>query len=51
MSSVTVPDPAGGFFADYTPEAEAALKRFSDAGMHVVKCTVPMESWPGVQLP
>lgn len=51
MSSVTVPNPAGGFFADYTPEAAAALRKFSDAGMHVVRSTDPMESWPGIQLP
>lgn len=51
MSSVTVPNPAGGFFADYTPEADAALKKFAGAGMHVVRSTDPMESWPGVQLP
>lgn len=35
---------------DYTPEAEAALKRFADAGMHVVQSTDPMESWPGIRL-
>lgn len=35
MSSVTVPDGAGGFVADFTPDAEAALKRFGDAGMNL----------------
>jgi nicotinamidase-related amidase len=45
MSSVTVPDGAGGFFADYTAEAEAALKRFADAGMNLVKSTDPLSSW------
>ncbi len=47
MSSVTVPDGKGGFIVNYTPQAKAALKRFSDNGMHVVKSTDPMETWPG----
>lgn len=45
MSAVTVPDGAGGFAADFTPFAEAALARFAEAGMHVVRSTEPMESW------
>lgn len=45
MSSVTVPDGQGGFVADFTPAAEAALQRFADAGMRVVRSTEPMESW------
>jgi len=32
--------------ADYTEEANAAFRRFADAGMHVVSSTEPMESWP-----
>lgn len=50
MSSVTVPDGKGGFVADFTPAAEAALGRFADAGMHVVRSTDPIESWPGIKL-
>lgn len=50
MSAVTVPDGKGGFFADYTPQAEAALKKFEAAGMHVVSSTDPIESWPNVRL-
>lgn len=46
MSSVAVPDRAGGFVADFTPEAEAALARFAEAGMHLVRSTDPLESWP-----
>ena len=46
MSAVAVPDGKGGFFADFTREAEDALKRFADAGMHVVKSTDPIDSWP-----
>jgi len=45
MSSVTVPDGKGGFVADFTPEAEAALERIADAGMHVVRSTDPIASW------
>jgi nicotinamidase-related amidase len=50
MSSVTVPDGKGGFILDYTPEAEAALARFANAGMHIVKSTTPIEAWPGIDL-
>ena len=31
---------------DYTDEAAAAFRRFAEAGMHVVRSTEPMESWP-----
>jgi nicotinamidase-related amidase len=50
MSSVTVPDGKGGFSADFTPQAEQALRRFADAGMHVVRSTDPIASWPGIHL-
>jgi len=33
---------------DYTEEANAAFARFADAGMHVVRSTDPIESWPGM---
>lgn len=33
---------------DYTEEAEAAFARFAEAGMHVVRSTDPIESWPGI---
>lgn len=48
MSAVTVPDPdrPGELAFDFTPEAERALERFRDAGMHVVESTVPIEEWP-----
>ncbi len=45
MSSVTVPDGRGGFAADFTPEADAALARFAAAGMHLVTSTDPMSTW------
>ena len=50
MSAVTVPDGKGGFFADFTPQAEEALRRFADAGMHVVRSTDPIAAWPDIQL-
>jgi nicotinamidase-related amidase len=48
MSAVTVPDGEGGLAADFTPQAEAALQRFADAGMHVVRSTEPLDEWPGL---
>ena len=33
---------------DYTDEADAAFERYSAAGMHVVRSTTPIESWPGL---
>jgi nicotinamidase-related amidase len=33
---------------DYTEEANAAFERFAAAGMHVVRSTDPIESWPGI---
>lgn len=45
MSAVAVPDGKGGFLADFTPQAEAALQRFADAGMHLVKSTDPIDAW------
>jgi nicotinamidase-related amidase len=36
---------------DYTEEADAAFDRFAAAGMHVVRSTEPIESWPGIPAP
>jgi nicotinamidase-related amidase len=36
---------------DYTGEADAAFERFAAAGMHVVRSTEPIESWPGIPAP
>ena len=49
MSAVAVPDGKGGFAADFTREAEAALQRFADAGMNLVTSTTPIASWPGLR--
>lgn len=48
MSAVTVPDGRGGFAADFTGDAERALQRFADAGMHLVRSTEPIAGWPGI---
>lgn len=48
MSAVAVPDGRGGFLADFTPQAEAALARYADSGMRVVRSTDPVVSWPGM---
>ena len=50
MSAVTVPDGKGGFVADFTPQADEALRRFADAGMHIVRSTDPIATWPGMHL-
>jgi nicotinamidase-related amidase len=44
-SPVVVPD------FDYTQQADAAFERFATAGMHVVRSTDPIESWPGIPAP
>jgi nicotinamidase-related amidase len=48
MSAVVVPDGKGGFAADFTPQAEAALQRYAAAGMRLVQSTEPLASWPGL---
>jgi nicotinamidase-related amidase len=35
---------------DYTEEANAAFQRFADAGMHIVRSTDPISSWPDINL-
>ncbi|WP_456429156.1 isochorismatase [Rhodocaloribacter sp.] len=34
--------------ADFTEAARAAFERFTEAGMHVVRSTDPLEAWPGL---
>ncbi len=34
---------------DYTDEADAAFARYEAAGMHCVRSTDPIESWPGLR--
>jgi nicotinamidase-related amidase len=33
---------------DYTDKADAAFERFEAAGVHIVRSTDPIESWPGL---
>ena len=35
---------------DFTDQADAAFRRYSDEGMHVVRSTAPLETWPGIKL-
>ncbi len=42
-SAVVVPG-----VVDYTDEADAAFERYAAAGMHVVRSTDPVESWPAL---
>ncbi len=35
---------------DYTEDADRAFAEFSEAGMHVVRSTDPIETWPGIEL-
>jgi len=35
---------------DFTDQANEAFQRFADAGMHVVKSTDPISSWPDIPL-
>lgn len=42
-SSVVVPG-----LIDYTDQADRAFRRFAEAGMHVVRSTDPIGSWPGL---
>jgi len=49
MSSVAVPDGQGGFVSDFTEETEAALSRYAEAGMQLVRAQTPLEGWPGFE--
>ena len=35
---------------DYTDQADASFKRYSSAGMHVVRSTDRLETWPGIEI-
>ena len=47
MSAVAVPDPAtpGGFVADFTPEVEASMKRWQEAGVHIATSEDDASNW------
>jgi nicotinamidase-related amidase len=42
MSAVTVPDGKGGLAADFTQQADAALARFAEAGMRLLRSDTPV---------
>ncbi len=44
-SPVVIPD-----VIDYTEQANEAFQKFADAGMHIVRSTDPIASWPGMRL-
>ena len=46
LEDCTSPVVVPGF--DYTEQANAAFERFAAAGMHVVRSTEPIETWPGI---
>ncbi len=35
---------------DYSEQAEAAFQKFAEAGMHVVRSTEPISTWPGIRI-
>lgn len=35
---------------DYTESADAAFRKFAEAGMHIVRSTEPMNDWDGIRL-
>ena len=45
-TSIVVKDPSGNVVYDYGPDADAAFDRFRAAGMHIVRSTDPIETWP-----
>lgn len=47
---IVVKDASGRTLVDYGPDADASFTKFKDAGMHVVKSTDPIDTWPDIQL-
>jgi hypothetical protein len=35
---------------DYTDQADAAFRRFAEAGMHILRSTDSIEDWPEIRL-
>lgn len=50
MTPIAVPEPGkpGSFIFDFTPQTDAALQRFAEAGMNIVESTTPIAEWPGL---
>ncbi len=49
-TSIVVKDAQKNVIYDYGPDADAAFDKFRNAGMHVVRSTDPIASWPGLRL-
>ncbi len=49
-TSIVVKDPSGGVAYDYGPDADMAFAKFRGAGMHVVKSTDPIDTWPDLNM-
>lgn len=47
---IVVKDAAGRALYDYGPDARATFDRFRSAGMHLVRSTDPIHTWPGIRL-
>lgn len=45
-SAVTIPDGNGGFVQDYTNSMHESFEKYENAGMHLVKSTDPVDTWP-----
>jgi len=47
MSAVAVPNPgkSGEFVADFTPEVEASMKRWQEAGVHIASSEDDASDW------
>jgi len=49
-SAVTVPDGKGGFFQDFTPHFDEAMKEWKNGGIHLVESVDDMGTWKGLNL-
>lgn len=49
-TAIVVKDAKGNVIYDYGPDADAAFDKFRQAGMHVVKSTDPLDTWPDLQI-
>ena len=49
-TAIVVKDAAGKVIYDYGPDADAAFDKFRQAGMHVVKSTDQLDTWPDLQI-
>lgn len=50
MSSVAVPNGSGGFYVDYTDEADKVFDEFRKDGLQLVRSTESLATWPGINI-